>query len=48
MKKNICNLFKKNYNSDIMYKEDIRMEMNEILNIYNNYKTKISDLWRSL
>ena len=31
-----------------MYKEDIRMEMNEILNIYNNYKIKISDLWRSL
>ena len=31
-----------------MYKEDIRMEMNEILNVYNNYKIKISDLWRSL
>ena len=35
-------------NSDIMYKEDIRMEMNEILNIYNNYKEKVRDLWRSL
>jgi len=31
-----------------MYKEDIRMEMSEILNIYNSYKIKISDLWRSL
>jgi len=31
-----------------MYKEDINMEMNEILNIYNNYKEKINDLWRSL
>ena len=32
----------------IMYKEDIRMEISEILNIYNNYKLKINDLWRSL
>ena len=31
-----------------MYKEDIRMEISEILNIYNNYKLKINDLWRSL
>ena len=31
-----------------MYKEDIRMEINEILNIYQNYKNKINDLWRSL
>lgn len=46
--KNFCNVFKKKVNSGIMYKEDINMEMNEILNIYNNYKEKISDLWRSL
>ena len=31
-----------------MYKEDIRMEISEILNTYNNYKNKINDLWRSL
>lgn len=31
-----------------MYKEDINMEINEIINIYNNYKEKINDLWRYL
>lgn len=31
-----------------MYKEDINMELNEILNVYNNYNSKINDLWRSL
>ena len=31
-----------------MYKEDINMELNEILNIYNNYSNKINGLWRSL
>ena len=31
-----------------MYKEDIGMEINEILNIYINYNDKVNDLWRSL
>ena len=41
-------LFKKILKSDIMYKEDICMEINEILSIYKEYKNKVDDLWRSL
>ena len=44
----ILKIFKKIFNHGIIVKGGMYMEINEIVNAYQNLKIRANDLWRSL
>ena len=44
----LLKMFKKKFNHDIIVKGGMYMEINEIVNAYQDLKIRVNDLWRSL